>query len=29
MFEFVAPLTAVTLLILVVRALRQGKVRRT
>ncbi len=29
MFEFVAPLTAVTLLVLVVRALRQSKARRT
>jgi len=29
MFEFVAPLTAVTLLVLVVRTLRQGKARRT
>lgn len=28
MFEFVAPLTAVTLLVLVIRALRQGKARR-
>jgi len=28
MFEFVAPLTAVTLLVLVVRALREKKPRR-